>query len=200
MINKKELTVRRYAITSEIPLKQVLDVLKNAGFSCNGDDVVNKDMRQTLLKWYRQEYCKLSKEEKKEKQKLARDAKVARENEASAFAEKVANETLPWLIKNGQIMDLCFELLPEVQQISIMQEMNNKKISEVYVQSYYDYLKAHYYAKKNLELYEAINKNKAVFGDIEDRNLQDLKDEYWGIQSFQNTDFLKPNIIGRYCS
>jgi len=155
MINKKELTVRRYAITSEIPLKQVLDVLKNAGFSCNGDDVVNKDMQQTLLKWYRQEYCKLTKEEKKEKQKLARDAKVvrekvARENEASAFAEKVANETLPWLIKNGQIMDLCFELLLEVQQISIMQEMNNKKISEVYVQSYYDYLKAHYYAKKIL--------------------------------------------------
>jgi hypothetical protein len=163
MINKKELTIRQYAITSEIPLKRVLDVLKNVGFSCNEDDVVNKDMQQKLLKWYRQEYCKLTKEEKaadkaesqKEKQKLAReeqklvrDAKVARENEVSAFAEKEANEQLPLLIKSGQIIDLCLELLPEVQRNLITHEMNNQKISEVYVQSYYDYLKAYFYAKK----------------------------------------------------
>jgi restriction system protein len=204
MINKKELTIRQYAITSEIPLKRVLDVLKNVGFSCNEDDVVNKDMQQKLLKWYRQEYCKLTKEEKaadkaesqkekqkleREEQKLARDAKVARKNEAEnevlAFAEKEANEQLPLLIKRGQIMNLCFELLPEVQRNFITHEMNNQKISDVYVQSYYDYLKACFYAKKNIELYKTTNKDIDVYGD-------NLQDKYWGMRYFRNTVFFEP--------
>lgn len=29
-------------------------------------------------------------------------------------------------------MNLCFELLPEAQKISCMEEMNNQKISEIY--------------------------------------------------------------------
>lgn len=142
-----ELTIRQYAKISEIPLKLVLDALKNSGFTCNADDVVNKDMQKKLLKWYRQEYCRLTDDEKRKltddekERKIARDAKAARAARAKEAArEKEVNEQLPLIRKRGQVIDLCFELLPEVQRVSIMQEMNNQKISGVYVQSYYDFL------------------------------------------------------------
>lgn len=46
-------TIRQYAKISEIPLKQVLNDLKNSGFSCNADDVLNQNMRKKLSRLYR---------------------------------------------------------------------------------------------------------------------------------------------------
>ena len=192
-------TIRQYAKISEIPLKQILDVLKNSDYSCNADDVLNQNMRKKLSSFFRSEEYKeirtkaLALAEKKKQQALAEGeaakakakalaetkakalaeaetkAKALAETKAKAlaeaetkalayaeikalaYAEIKATEALDDLRKIGQLIDLCFELLPEAQRVSIMQEMNNKLMSEVYVQPFYNYLKMRFHAKINIE-------------------------------------------------
>ncbi len=168
-----EQTIRQYAKISEIPLKQVLDVLKNAGFTCNADDVVDKDKRQILSKWYQNSIGK-----QKSAAKAIEDAKVraeaetkakieaeikakeesAKEEEVLAFAEQRVNEILPELKKIGQLLDLCFELLPETQQALIMLETKNKKPLE-YIQVN-SYLKKYFYARENCRIFQNRNRPK----------------------------------------
>ncbi len=74
-----DITVRKYAKTSGIPLKLALEDLKNAGFSSTADDIVTKEMRARLSKCYRsrsnERKIKAEEREKREKkwrEKLAK--------------------------------------------------------------------------------------------------------------------------------
>ncbi len=73
-----------------------------------------------------------------------KEARIHKENESLAFAEQRINQVLPELIITGQLIELCFELLPETLRISTM----NENISNIYVQNSYDYLKNFFYAQK----------------------------------------------------
>ncbi len=174
-------TIGQYAKIYELPLKQTLDILKKSGFPCKADDVLNPEMHTKLA----MRLCKrriaeaevqaltkavaeakaLTKEKAKAEEIKARELAYveeikAIENEALAYAKVKATEVLDELRKIGQLIDLCFELLPEIQRVSIMGEMNNQIMSKVYVQSYYDYLKARFYENKNLDLYRTLGDSK----------------------------------------
>lgn len=87
---------------------------------------------------------------------------------ALAYAEVKASEALDELRKIGQLIDLCFELLPEAQRVSITQEMNNKTMSNVYVDYCYININRFFYLKKLL------NGEITQFGNIF-RNCGDIK-------------------------
>lgn len=70
-----DMSVRKYAKISSIPLKQALEDLNNAGFSCSADDLLTKEMRVTLSKCYRSRSNerKLKAEEREKREKKRRD-------------------------------------------------------------------------------------------------------------------------------
>lgn len=70
-----DITVRKYAKISSIPLKQALEDLKNAGFFSSADDMVTKEMRKTLSKCYRSRSNerKIKAEEREKREKKRRD-------------------------------------------------------------------------------------------------------------------------------
>ena len=79
------------------------------------------------------------------------------------MTHRYAGEQLAKLRQKGQILDLCFDLLPETQRISMMQEINNQKISCVYVKSKYDYLVAYNIAEERYKRSNDINDTLSIF-------------------------------------
>lgn len=69
------------------------------------------------------------------------------------FAVQRLKEILPTLIKNGQVINLCFELLPETLRISIIQEINKQSILDYYIVVCCKYLIKYFCAKKELDMY-----------------------------------------------
>ncbi|MDP3875452.1 MAG: hypothetical protein Q8Q50_00575, partial [Methylobacter sp.] len=57
------------------------------------------------------------------------------------------------ITKTGQVMNLCFELLPEAQKISCMEEMNNQKISEIYELFVYDEIDFGQIKNRKIQIY-----------------------------------------------
>lgn len=70
-----DITVRKYAKISSIPLKQALEDLKNAGFSSSADDILTNEMRATLSKCYRSRSNEriLKAEEREKRERIKRD-------------------------------------------------------------------------------------------------------------------------------
>ena len=118
---------------------------------------------------------------------------VAREKEALNFAVKEVNKHLPQVKKIGQLIELCFELLPEAERFSISQEINNKKLSDFYIQSYCGFLKNRFYHEKLIELYEeyymSIHKVPPTISDS----------EYKKIRFYEKKFFPKISCISSYC-
>ena len=74
------------------------------------------------------------------------------EAEALTYAASKASKCIDELkkigqLKIGQLIDLCFELVPENISISLSQATNNQVISDIYIQNYYEYLKAHFFTQ-----------------------------------------------------
>jgi tetratricopeptide (TPR) repeat protein len=85
MIKHANQTIRKYAKISEIPLKQVLEDLKNSGFFCNADDVVDNKMRKNLSDCFRKRQRTPEGQKKAEelkRRKVAKAGELKRQNEA----------------------------------------------------------------------------------------------------------------------
>jgi HJR/Mrr/RecB family endonuclease len=50
------------------------------------------------------------------------------------------DKILPEIIKISQVIDLCFDLLSETKKNLIMKGTSNQKISDIYIESYHNYL------------------------------------------------------------
>ena len=118
---------------------------------------------------------------------------VAREKEALNLAVKEVNKRLPQVKKIGQLIELCFELLPEAERFSISQEINSKKLSDFYIQSYCGFLKNHFYHEKLIELYKeyymSIHKVPPTISDS----------EFKKILFYENKFSPKISCISSYC-
>ncbi|PPK68275.1 restriction endonuclease [Methylobacter tundripaludum] len=115
MSDKKEQTIRQYAKASSIPLKQALEDLKSAEFSCNADDVLDQIMRKKLLACFRKRAGTpeaKAKKELKRQEEAKEDAKKQKRKEEEAeekYKRKLATpEGKIWLL-----IDLCCELIPD---------------------------------------------------------------------------------------
>lgn len=161
----KEQTIRGYAKISEIPLKQLLEDLRQSGITCEADDIIDKYMRQILMELYRQRreakrLESLSEIEAKaweEAKAIEESERKNRESEALAYVEAKALEAFSKssgnLRKIGEIIDLCLELLPEKVKSSLSKAIKNKPFSVFVVDSCYEFFKAYHFAIKDIELY-----------------------------------------------
>jgi len=119
---------------------------------------------------------------------------VAREKEALNLAVKEVNKRLPQVKKIGQLIELCFELLPEAERFSISQEINNKKLSDFYIQSYCGFLKNHFYHEKLIELYK-----KYYMSIIHKVPSTISVSEFKKIYFYEKKFFPKISCISSYC-
>ena len=90
MAENTEQTIRQYAKISEIPLKQVLDDLKNFGFSCNADDVVNREMRMKLSAIFRERVKKLQRVKNQERVKQAEETIAKTQEEVDELDRQIS--------------------------------------------------------------------------------------------------------------
>lgn len=141
MSELKNQTIRQYAKLSQLPLKELLNDLKEHGIECNADDVINSNFRKVLIQIYRKKYLSKKKidRESKIKEKENKKLKTIFEQEKKAFKKE------PDLIKLGKMLDLCIDLLPKTIQYHLFIATQNKTIKEIFI----DYiLKNHEILKK----------------------------------------------------
>jgi HJR/Mrr/RecB family endonuclease len=168
-------TLRQYAKIYDIPVTQVLEDLKKYSlysvlpeFQGNVDDVLDQKRHAQLAavfcKWLtsKSEAKALAKVKTKlevEAWRAESEAAIAlekvvakKEAEALTYAASKASKCIDELkkigqLKIGQLMDLCFELVPENISVSLSQATNNQVMSDIYIQNYYEYLKAHFFTQ-----------------------------------------------------
>ncbi|MFM8331791.1 MAG: restriction endonuclease [Candidatus Methylumidiphilus sp.] len=148
----KEQTIREYAKSAEIPLRQILQDLKQLGFStCGADDIFDKHMLKVFRGFYRKTHEARRIETEAKALERAKAIKESREKEALLYAEHKATEVFSKssdnLKKLGQIIDLCLELLPEKVNSSLSLAIQNKSFSVFILENCYDFLKAFHFAK-----------------------------------------------------
>ncbi|KAF3982000.1 MAG: HNH endonuclease [Methylococcales symbiont of Hymedesmia sp. n. MRB-2018] len=91
MVGIKNQTISEYAKISGIRLKQVLDDLKNAGFSCKEYDFVSKEMRRELSACYKSRNKNGKSNRERAKEEKERELKEEKERE---LKEKKFQDTL----------------------------------------------------------------------------------------------------------
>ncbi len=85
-------------------------------------------------------------------EKVINAAREAAREEADMYAQ---NE-LKRLKNLGRLIDLCFELLPEKQQTSILNEINGKSVSEIFINNSFYYLRDHRYDSVSFPQYNIL--------------------------------------------
>lgn len=129
MLSKQ--TIQEYAKIYKIPVSQILEALKNSGFSYDADDVLDKEMYGKIPEFLYQ---------------FLHQKHIA---DAEANAGKTFRETSGKLKKIGKLIDLCVELTPKALNSSIMEATNNQLVSDILIGSYYEYLKNCFLTKKD---------------------------------------------------
>ncbi|WP_374086769.1 restriction endonuclease [Methylomicrobium lacus] len=200
MTKTKEQTVQQYAKISEIPLKQVLEDLNKAGFSCAAHDELNQQMRKHLSKLFRQrlrpEQRAMTVSALKEREKEALERKksetiarekeaLEREKEALEYAEAKTIEAQEELIKIGQLIDLCFDLLPETVRASLKGTTDNQTMSQNYIQHSSKHLIQWFVAAKNITNYVKFN---AITSNAKQKELYSLHNNLSEIKFSKKTD------------
>ncbi len=124
MNNKKEQqTIQQYALSKsnhtihsfERNLKELLKTLKNLGFPCNKHDVFTDVMRKKLSEFEAESKAKAQAQVKQDKAQ-AKQTEAAKLKEIKKIAlikqVKIKEQTKADVIKIGQLINLCFELIP----------------------------------------------------------------------------------------
>jgi len=173
-------TLRQYANIYDIPVTQALEDLKNYSlysvlpkFWGNVDDVLGKKRQSELAVVIRKRLT--SKPEAKAlgklKNKLEAEARRAESESANALESDAASKASKGMdvlrkigqLKIGQLVDICFDLIPENISISISQVINNQAISDFYIQSYYEYLKNNFLGQNYIGYTLKVFNNKIEF-------------------------------------
>ena len=179
MNNITEQTIRQYANVSKISLSLVLNALEKLGISRNADDVIDPFVRQKLPEILKSELEAMAIILEKITAKCKSESLKCK-SESLAYAESKASQVIDERKKIGQLIDVCFKLIPGNISIFLSQSINNQVISDFYIQYYYEYLKTSFSTYRIDTKEYIINKMEFPVSIIKEYKLCDNMDFFAG--------------------